>query len=78
LFRIVTVSREAGGPTLREQAERARERLVGDMARHPAVSAVLEQFPGATIVDVRMQGPAEGEAVADPDDETPDEEAQAQ
>jgi DNA polymerase III subunit gamma/tau len=72
---MVTVSREAGAPTLREQAERQREALVDDMRRHPAVGTVLDRFPGARIVDVRMHDAPDAEALPDPDIETPDEEA---
>ena len=74
---VVTVSREAGAPTLRESAERARAALVDDLQHHPAVTAILDQFPGATIVDVRMPETPAAAVHPDTDDETTDEEAQA-
>jgi DNA polymerase-3 subunit gamma/tau len=50
---IVTVSREDGGPTLKEVAdERARDRMTGARAI-PLVRSVLERFPGAEIVAIR-------------------------
>jgi DNA polymerase III subunit gamma/tau len=50
---VVTVSREEGQPTLREQAERRLATLRREAAEHPLVRAVLETFPGATIEAVR-------------------------
>jgi DNA polymerase III subunit gamma/tau len=56
---VVAVSREPGAPTIREQKEQSRSALIDDMRRHPTVSAVLDAFPGAEIVDVRRTGPVE-------------------
>jgi DNA polymerase III subunit gamma/tau len=50
---VVTVSREEGQPTLREQAELRLAVLRSEAAEHPLVRAVLETFPGATIEAVR-------------------------
>ncbi|MBV6486536.1 MAG: hypothetical protein GHHEDOFH_00471 [Pseudorhodoplanes sp.] len=50
---MVVVSREAGAPTLKVQADmRDAERKRG-VRGHPLVQAVLERFPGAEIVAVR-------------------------
>ncbi|MBZ0140152.1 MAG: DNA polymerase III subunit gamma/tau, partial [Pseudorhodoplanes sp.] len=50
---MVVVSREAGAPTLKAQADlRDAERKRG-VRGHPLVQAVLERFPGAEIVAVR-------------------------
>lgn len=50
---VVSLSREEGAPTLREQA-RSREEMLKERARQdPLVKAALAAFPGAEIVDVR-------------------------
>ncbi len=50
---MVAVSREAGGPTLKEQADaRAEEKMTGVRAL-PLVRKVLEAFPGAQIMAIR-------------------------
>jgi DNA polymerase III subunit gamma/tau len=74
---VVSVSREEGQPTLREDAE-ARERMIhNEAAMHPLVRAVLEAFPGARIEAVRDLATEEEELpeAADPVDvaEEPDE-----
>ena len=70
---VVAVSRADGEPTLREQADARRTALIDDMRRHPAVSAILSTFPGAEIVDVRVEAdPAavdEAAAAVPPDEE---------
>ena len=61
---MVVVSREAGAPTLKAQADmRDAERKRG-VRGHPLVQAVLERFPGAEIVAVRGpdSAPPAGEA----------------
>ncbi|MBI1180851.1 MAG: DNA polymerase III subunit gamma/tau [Alphaproteobacteria bacterium] len=72
---VVTVSREAGEPTLREQKEAAQRRLQTEVEAHPLVQAALRVFPGAQVTAIIDAAPAEvpsadGEAVpdADPDD----------
>ncbi|WP_432757181.1 DNA polymerase III subunit gamma/tau [Consotaella aegiceratis] len=55
---VVTISREDGAPTLEEQEQAEREALVSDARADPEVSAVLDAFPGAKIVDVRLRGTA--------------------
>ena len=50
---VVSVSREAGAATLREQAEQRLAGLRNEAAQHPLVRAVMETFPGAVIEAVR-------------------------
>src|SRR5260221_14115698 len=57
---VVSVSREAGAPSLREQAERHARHLRSEAAEHPMVRAGLEIFPGATIEAVRELPPPVG------------------
>jgi DNA polymerase-3 subunit gamma/tau len=53
---MVAISSAAGAPTLREQADaKEQERRVGVQA-DPVVRSVLERFPGAEIVAVRLNG----------------------
>jgi len=57
---IVSLSRGEGGPTLAEEEERRRETAMTDARADPAVAAILDAFPGARIVNVRLpQGSAE-------------------
>jgi len=63
---VVAVSREAGTPTIREARDARRAALIDTMRRDPAVSAVLDAFPGAEIVDVRTSEAA-AETEPDPD-----------
>ncbi|MDH3231660.1 MAG: DNA polymerase III subunit gamma/tau, partial [Alphaproteobacteria bacterium] len=66
---VVSVSGDAGAPTLAEQAEQAQTREREEAARHPLVRAAQKAFPGARITRV---GPAPG-AGPDGDDDVPDE-----
>jgi len=50
---VVIVSREAGAPTLKAQAEMRDAELKSGVRADPLVQAVLEKFPGAEIVAVR-------------------------
>jgi DNA polymerase-3 subunit gamma/tau len=71
---IVTIDREATTPTLYEQQEAARAQLVDDARRDPTVAAVLQRFPGAEIVDIRLAAkPGEAEGLEDPGVEPADE-----
>ncbi len=49
----VAVSNEAGQPTLRAQAQVAKEKLTDGVHADPRVQAVMSRFPGAQVVDVR-------------------------
>jgi DNA polymerase III subunit gamma/tau len=69
---VVSVSREQGAASLREQAEQRARHLRSEAAEHPMVRAVLAAFPGATIEAVRELAPpgppAGAPAAADPDE----------
>lgn len=51
----VIASRETGGDTISEVRERTRANLVLDARSDPTVAALLARFPGAKVVDVRVQ-----------------------
>ncbi|XWN24868.1 MAG: DNA polymerase III subunit gamma/tau [Roseibium sp.] len=64
---FVVVSREHGRPTIHEEQEANQQQLLSDAKSHPTVSALLSQFPGAKVVDVKVQVTEEDEAaLADP------------
>ena len=66
---LVSVSAEAGQPTLREAAELRERVLRSKAAQHPLVRAVLETFPGARIEAVRTRDEGDDTAPApDPGD----------
>ncbi|MGE0668560.1 MAG: DNA polymerase III subunit gamma/tau [Sphingomonadales bacterium] len=72
---IVTVSREAGEATLREQAQAADRKRHDEVNEHPLVQAALRAFPGAqvtSIIDTAAAEPAHDDADPvldmDPDD----------
>lgn len=46
---VVSISQERGDPTLAEQDDAARQRLMDAAERLPVVQAVKESFPGAVI-----------------------------
>ncbi|MBW3097763.1 DNA polymerase III subunit gamma/tau [Pseudohoeflea coraliihabitans] len=50
----VALSREAGAPTLAEGEAARRDALVSDARQDVDVAAILSQFPGARITDVRI------------------------
>ena len=50
---MVTVSNEAGQPTLAEQQAKAQAAEKDEVSEHPLVKAVMETFPGAAISRVR-------------------------
>jgi DNA polymerase-3 subunit gamma/tau len=56
---VVSVSREEGAPSLRDQAEQRARHLRSEAEEHPMVRAVLETFPGAKIEAVRELAPLE-------------------
>ena len=62
---LVSLSKEPGGQTLVEQETSKRESAILDASSDPAVAAILERFPGAKIIDVRIPESAE---LALPDD----------
>jgi len=62
---LVSVSSEAGEPTLKERAEARVQSLKSAAAREPLVRAVLDAFPGARIESVRETAPADPEPPPD-------------
>ena len=52
---IVSLSREEGEPTLVDAENSAREARLTDARADPDVAAILSQFPGARIIDVRVR-----------------------
>ncbi|KQV31844.1 DNA polymerase III subunit gamma/tau [Rhizobium sp. Root1203] len=54
---IVSLSRDPGQPTMVEAEARAKEQQVSDARQDPDVAAILAQFPGARIIDVRVRAP---------------------
>jgi DNA polymerase-3 subunit gamma/tau len=52
---MVILSREAGSHTLAEVESQAREARLTDARADPDVAAILSQFPGARITDVRIR-----------------------
>lgn len=50
----VALSRDAGHPTIAERETSRRDALVSDARQDPDVAAILAQFPGARITDVRI------------------------
>ncbi|PYE89272.1 DNA polymerase III subunit gamma/tau [Phyllobacterium leguminum] len=67
---MVSVSREAGGQTMAEAETARRDMLVTDARADPDVAAILAQFPGARITDVRIA--TNGAESVDLDVELPD------
>ncbi|MBT9371540.1 DNA polymerase III subunit gamma/tau [Rhizobium sp. CSW-27] len=59
---MVILSREQGSPTLAEVESQAREARLTDARADPDVAAILAQFPGARITDVRIRVSEENEA----------------
>jgi DNA polymerase-3 subunit gamma/tau len=52
---VVSLSKEKGEPTLVEADNTAREARLTDARSDPDVAAILAQFPGAKITDVRIR-----------------------
>ena len=50
---IIAISNEKGSETLREVAERETANQLAQAKSNPLVQAVLSQFPGARVIDVR-------------------------
>ncbi|MEE9317779.1 MAG: DNA polymerase III subunit gamma/tau [Rhodospirillales bacterium] len=58
----LTVSSDAGDPTLEQQRDTDKQSLKARAAGHPLVKAVMKTFPGATIEEVRVPQPEPGPA----------------
>jgi DNA polymerase-3 subunit gamma/tau len=54
---IVSLSRDDGEPTMVEAEAQAQQQRVLDARQDPDVAAILSQFPGARIIDVRVRAP---------------------
>ncbi|MEP3275503.1 MAG: DNA polymerase III subunit gamma/tau [Stappiaceae bacterium] len=63
---VVVVSREEGGPTLKEIKEAKHHALLTDAAADPSVAAILKTFPGAKIIDVKVLRNNETEDILEP------------
>src|SRR6185503_10693628 len=50
---VIGISSAPGEPTLAEVEQADRDAAMDSARAHPAVQALMEAFPGATIVDVR-------------------------
>jgi len=66
---VVTVSGDAGQPTIRQQEEARDASRRSQAGQHPLVRAVMETFPGAEIDSVRGAAEAPGPAAASADAE---------
>ncbi len=55
---IVSVSRDEGGATLEEAETVKRDALLVDASQDPQVASILDMFPGARVIDVRLGGAA--------------------
>jgi DNA polymerase-3 subunit gamma/tau len=69
---VVTVSREAGEATLRDQKQAAEKQVHNEVIEHPLVRAALRAFPGAQVTSIIETAAAEltvpdGDAVLDAD-----------
>jgi DNA polymerase-3 subunit gamma/tau len=62
---IVTLSKEEGDATLVEVDNHAREARLTDARADPDVAAILAQFPGARITDVRIRAAEEDNEAED-------------
>lgn len=60
----VTLSNERGAPTLAQAEEQAKEQRKTDARADPDVAAILAQFPGARIIDVRIRAEEEEDEAA--------------
>ncbi len=58
----VTLSNEQGAPTLVQAEEQAKQARFTDARADPDVAAILAQFPGARITDVRIRAVEEDDA----------------
>jgi DNA polymerase-3 subunit gamma/tau len=63
---IVAVSRTQGRPTLHEEREATQRQMLLDARAEPVVASLLAAFPGAEVVDVRLNAPESEMPAADP------------
>jgi DNA polymerase-3 subunit gamma/tau len=72
---VVSISREVGEPTLKEQADSRAQSMKSEAARDPLVRAVLDAFPGARIESVRETAAPPAEPMSDADELSDEEDA---
>jgi len=66
---LVTVSREEGAASLRDQRREAESARFEQAVKHPLVEAVLTAFPGAVVEEVRdITPPSEDDPESDEDE----------
>ncbi|MFG1266974.1 DNA polymerase III subunit gamma/tau [Xanthobacter sp. DSM 14520] len=68
---LVSISSQAGGPTLAEENAAVKAEREEGIKAHPLVAAVLARFPGAEVVDVRTreEAPIDTEVLAPSEDD---------
>ena len=68
---MLSVSKEMGSPTLAEQERAEQASRMDDARSDPAVEAILSQFPGSKIVNIRVREEEQPglEAIPENDDE---------
>ncbi|MDR3462288.1 MAG: DNA polymerase III subunit gamma/tau, partial [Beijerinckiaceae bacterium] len=49
-----TLSRQAGAPSLKQQADAREKQTISNVESDPLVQSVLARFPGAKVVAVRQ------------------------
>ncbi|WP_439273086.1 DNA polymerase III subunit gamma/tau [Pseudochrobactrum sp. HB0163] len=64
---MISVAREGGGQTVKEAETARRAELVTDARADPDVAAILNRFPGAKIIDVRITAADMDDGAADMD-----------
>jgi DNA polymerase-3 subunit gamma/tau len=52
---IVSLSREAGEPTIAEQRAGQKRQVEDEVRANPVVAEALKTFPGAKIIDIRLK-----------------------
>lgn len=68
---VLSISKEQGHPTLAEQEASENEARMDDAKADPTVEAIMGQFPGARIIDIRVREEEEAlpEAPQEKDDD---------
>ncbi len=52
---MISISQEEGAPTLSELERAESDARMDDAKNHPAVEAIMKQFPGSRIVNIRVR-----------------------
>ena len=66
---VLSISKEEGAPTLYEQEQAESKANLESARTDPAVEAILSQFPGAKIVDVKIKNEPGQDVIAPPDED---------